>query len=289
MSCDPHHRTCLRYCPKEYSSQVLKKIEKKNISRVIPRKSVAYGRADRQTERQTDRETNRQTERRADAGNDNNPDLKVVGKNQHQWLFTLPKLIAFHWNNKKAMWFFYMVDVSSASPPTDSIVQANMYTVNDTICTELRCCTKWSWEPSYIESQCETIWKKRLVALRRSTIEQQQVSTSLSVDVMLPHPSMNDTPSYSEQNSVLPHPVHFFHVLIFHLRKQIIIWRMYGIIAEVVDHSLDHLDTWQLFAFSHTSQCLLPPIRSAILQDGVTRCYPIRFPTVLTVSTGYPL
>ena len=91
-------------------------------------------------------------------------------------------------------------------------------------------------------------------------------------------------PSYSEQNAVLAHPVHFFYVLIFHFR-QIIIWRMYGIIAVVFYHSLDHLDTGKPFAFSHTSQCLLPPIRSAILQDGVTRCYPIRFPTVLLVQT----
>ena len=63
------------------------------------------------------------------------------------------------------------------------------------------------------ESQCEAICDKRcFVALERSTIELQQVSTSLPVDAMLPHPSMNDTPSYFEQNTVLPHPVHFFHV-----------------------------------------------------------------------------
>ena len=84
-----------------------------------------------------------------------------------------------------------------------------------------------------------------------------QVSTSLSVAAMLPHPSMNDTPSHFEQNAVLPHPVHFFHVLIFHFRKQIISWRMYGVIAEGFDHSLDHLDTWKPFAFSHTNKCLL--------------------------------
>ena len=85
----------------------------------------------------------------------------------------------------------------------------------------------------------------------------EQVSTSLSVAAMLPHPSMNDTPSHFEQNAVLPHPVHFFHVLIFHFRKQIISWRMYGVIAKGFDHSLDHLDTWKPFAFSHTNKCLL--------------------------------
>ena len=53
---------------------------------------------------------------------------------------------------------------------------------------------------------------------------------------MLPHPYMNDTPSYSEQNMVLPHPVHFFRVLIFHLRKQIVTWRMYGVIPRVLGH-----------------------------------------------------
>ena len=74
---------------------------------------------------------------------------------------------------------------------------------------------------------------------------------------MLPHPSMNDTPSHFEQNVVLPHPVHFFHVLIFHFRKQIISWRLYGVIAEGFGHSLDHLDTWKPFAFSHTNKCLL--------------------------------
>ena len=74
---------------------------------------------------------------------------------------------------------------------------------------------------------------------------------------MLPHPSMNDTPSHFGQNAVLPHPAHFFHVLIFHFRKQIISWRMYGDIAEGFDHSLDHLSTWKPFAFSHTSQCVL--------------------------------
>ena len=84
-----------------------------------------------------------------------------------------------------------------------------------------------------------------------------QVSTSLSVAAMLPHPSMNDTPSHFEQNAVLPHPVHVFHVLIFHFRKQIISSRMYGVIAEGFDHSLDHLDTWKPFAFSHTNKCLL--------------------------------
>ena len=85
--------------------------------------------------------------------------------------------------------------------------------------------------------------KKRLVALERSTIELAQVSTSLSVAAVLRHPFMNDTPSYFEQNAVLPHPAHFFHVLIFHSSKQIIIWRMYGVIAEVIVHSLDRLDT----------------------------------------------
>ena len=84
-----------------------------------------------------------------------------------------------------------------------------------------------------------------------------QVSTSLSVASMLPHPSMNDTPSHFEQNAVLPHPVHSFHVLIFHFREQINTWRMYGVIAEGFDHSLDHLDTWKPFAFSHTNKCLL--------------------------------
>ena len=74
---------------------------------------------------------------------------------------------------------------------------------------------------------------------------------------VLPHPFMNDTPSYFEQNAVLPHPVHFFHILIFHFSKQIIIWRMYGAIAEVFAHSLDHLHTWKPFALSHTSHCLL--------------------------------
>ena len=83
---------------------------------------------------------------------------------------------------------------------------------------------------------------------------------------------------YSEQNAVLPHHVHFFHVLIFYFRKQIVIWRMYGVLAGVFDNSLDHLDTWKRFAFSH----YLPPMPSAIFQDGVTWCYPIRFPTVLT-------
>ena len=39
------------------------------------------------------------------------------------------------------------------------------------------------------------------------------------------------------------------------------------------------------FCISRTSQCLLATVRSAILQDGVTRCYPIRFPTVHTVHT----
>ena len=33
------------------------------------------------------------------------------------------------------MLVLYKVDVSSASPPTDSIAQANMYTVNNTICS----------------------------------------------------------------------------------------------------------------------------------------------------------
>ena len=80
---------------------------------------------------------------------------------------------------------------------------------------------------------------------------------SLSVDAMSPHPSMNDTPSHSEQNAMLPHPVHFFHVLIFHFGQQIIIWRLYGVIAEVSGHSLDRLDTWKIFAFSHIGQCLL--------------------------------
>ena len=108
-----------------------------------------------------------------------------------------------------------------------------------------------------IKSQCEAIWKKCLVALEGSTIELQQVPTNLSVAAMLPHPSMNDTPSHSEQNTVLPYPVHFFHALIFHFRKQIIIWRMYGVIAEVFDHSLDHSDTWKPFAFYHESICLL--------------------------------
>ena len=83
---------------------------------------------------------------------------------------------------------------------------------------------------------------------------------------------------YSEQNAVLPHHVHFFHVLIFYFRKQVVIWRMYGVLAGVFDNSLDHLDTWKRFAFSH----YLPPMPSAIFQDGVTWCYPIRFPTVLT-------
>ena len=99
--------------------------------------------------------------------------------------------------------------------------------------------------------------KKCLVAFERSTIELQQPPTSLSVDATLPHPSMNYTPSYSEQNAVLHHPVHFFHVLIFQFRKQIIIWRMYGVIPEDFDHLLDHLDTWKPFAFSHTGQRLL--------------------------------
>ena len=90
-----------------------------------------------------------------------------------------------------------------------------------------------------------------------STIELQQVPTSLLVDAMLLYPSMNDTPSYSVQNAVLPHPVHFFPVLTFHFRKQIIIWRMYGVIVEVFDHSLDVLDTCKPFAFPHTRQCLL--------------------------------
>ena len=135
-----------------------------------------------------------------------------------------------------------------------------------------------------IKSQCEAIWKRCLVALEGSTIELQQVPTSLSVAAMLPHPSMNDTPSYSQQNTVLPHPKHFFHTLIFHFRKQIIIWWMYGVIAEVFDHSLDHSDTWKPFAFPTPASVYLPPIRSAILQDGVTWCYPIRFPTVLSVE-----
>ena len=74
---------------------------------------------------------------------------------------------------------------------------------------------------------------------------------------IIPHPSMNDTPSYSEQNVMLPHLVHLFHVLIFHFRQQIIIWRTYGVIAEVLDHSSDDLNTWKPFAFSHTDQCLL--------------------------------
>ena len=108
-----------------------------------------------------------------------------------------------------------------------------------------------------------------------------QVSTSLSVAAMLPHPSMNDTPSHFDQNAVLPHPVHFFHVLIFHFRKQIISWRMYGVIAEGFDHSLDHLDTWKPFAFSHTNKCLLA---TDSLRHLVTRCYPIRFPTVRMAS-----
>ena len=59
------------------------------------------------------------------------------------------------------------------------------------------------------------------------------------------------------QNAVLPRPVHFLHVLIFHFRQQIIIWRLYGVIAKVFGHSLDHLDTWKTPVFSLTDQCLL--------------------------------
>ena len=101
------------------------------------------------------------------------------------------------------------------------------------------------------------LWRRCLVALERSTIKLQQVPTSLSVAAMLPHLSMNDTPSYFEQSAVLPHSVHLFHVLIFHFRQQTIIWRLYGVIAEVFDHSFDRLDTCKTFAFSHTGQCLL--------------------------------
>ena len=95
------------------------------------------------------------------------------------------------------------------------------------------------------------------------------------------------TPSYFEQNAVLPHPVHFFHVLIFHFSKQIIIWRMYGVIAEVLTI---HWTTWthgNLLHFPIPAIVYLPSIRSAILQDGVTRCYPMRFPAVKMSYHGF--
>ena len=39
-----------------------------------------------------------------------------------------------------------------------------------------------------------------------------------------------------------------------------------------------------LLHFPIPATVYLPPIHSAILQDGVTRCYPIRFPTVMMGS-----
>ena len=44
-----------------------------------------------------------------------------------------------------------------------------------------------------------------------------------------------------------------------------------------------HLNIWKPFAFSHTGQYLLA---SAILQYGVTWCYPIRFPAVEKMHYG---
>ena len=150
------------------------------------------------------------------------------------------------------MLVLYMLDVSSVNLPTDSIAQANTFTVKDTIYAAALN-DYWNCQKASVK----LYEKKFLVALEGSTIELQQVPTRLSMAAMLPHPSMNDTPSYSKQDTLLPQPVHFFHALIFHFRKQIIIWRMYGVIAEVFDHSLDHSDTWKPFAFSHTGQCLL--------------------------------
>ena len=56
---------------------------------------------------------------------------------------------------------------------------------------------------------------------------------------------------------MLPHPEHFFHVSLFYFRQKIIICWLYGVIAEVFGHSLDRLETWNIFAFTHNGQCLL--------------------------------
>ena len=89
-------------------------------------------------------------------------------------------------------------------------------------------------------------------------------------------------PSYSEQHAVLPHPVRFFHVLIFYFRKQIIIWRMYGVIADFFTFHWTTRMYVNLLHFPIPTSVYMPPIRPAILQDvgNVTRCYHIRFPAV---------
>ena len=80
--------------PKNNTAKFKKRLKTKPFpSHRSDKRGVRQG---RQAERKTDRQRDEKTDRRADAGNENNPDLKVVGKNQHQWVFTLPKLIDFH-------------------------------------------------------------------------------------------------------------------------------------------------------------------------------------------------
>ena len=68
---------------------------------------------------------------------------------------------------------------------------------------------------------------------------------------MIPHPILSKMPWY-------PILCIFFSFLNISLQAtDFIIWRMYDVIAEVVDHSLDRLNMWNLFAFSHSDQCLL--------------------------------
>ena len=70
MSCDNHGRTCPRYSPKEYSSQVSKGFEKYNIDRLSRGQAWSYG------------WTGGQTDRRTGAGNNNAPlSFGLRGKN----------------------------------------------------------------------------------------------------------------------------------------------------------------------------------------------------------------